>query len=247
MMRGVADWVLPPRCLCCGAMTCGAVGLCGPCFMKMRFLSEPFCCDRCGLPLPVVETVEIRRLCPSCAAHRPSYRRARSVLIYDEVSKPMILAFKHADRTDAAPPFARWLARVAAEHWPPESAERAQMIVPVPLHPQRLRSRRYNQAALLSGRLARAMGIAHRPLVLRRCRATDPQSSGQRRRDNVRGAFAVAQPVAGQRILLVDDVMTTGSTVSECSDVLLAAGAASVDVLTLARAMLAEDRQRAGL
>lgn len=146
----------------------------------------------------------------------------------------MVLKFKHGDRTGFAPAFAAWMARAGGE-----LLAGADLLVPVPLHWRRLFHRRYNQAALLANALARLSGVACRPDALKRVRNTVSQGSvsGLHRRTNVKGAFATRTPdwVAGRRILLVDDVLTTAATVDECARVLLGAGATAVDVLTLAR------------
>jgi ComF family protein len=155
---------------------------------------------------------------------------------YDEGARPLILRFKHADRTEAAPAFARWMARSGAA-----LLEDCDLIAPVPLHRWRLLRRRYNQAALLALELSR---LADRPAVpdlLERRRNTPSQGrmSRSQRALNVRGAFAVAprhrERVRGARVLLVDDVLTTGATLEACARALKRAGAARVEVLTLAR------------
>ena len=174
--------------------------------------------------------------CGACAARAPAFDRARAVFRYDAASRGLILRFKHGDRTGSAPHFARWLARAGAE-----LLEDADVLVPVPLHRWRLFARRYNQAALL----ARALGrLAHRPVLpdaLRRLRPTAPLGgkSAVERAAELAGAFAVrasrAGRIAGRRVLLIDDVLTSGATAHACADALLAAGASSVDVLAAAR------------
>jgi ComF family protein len=163
------------------------------------------------------------------------------VLIYDDVSRGLVLGFKHADRTHAAPAYARWMARAGAE-----LLTTADVIAPVPLHWSRLMARRYNQAALLGNALARLAGAPSVPDLLIRRRRTLSQGrlSRSERLRNVAGAFAVNRArlalVRGRRIVLVDDVLTTGATVSACAAVLRRAGAASVEVLALARVVRPE-------
>jgi ComF family protein len=165
-----------------------------------------------------------------------AFDAARAACLYDEVSRDPILKLKHADRTDLAPLFARWLSRAAAE-----LLEEAEAVAPVPLHPLRLLKRRYNQAAEVARPLARLAGLPYRPDVLVRRRATETQAgkSGSGRRRNVAGAFHVPQrrraQVEGRRILLVDDVLTTGATAEACARALKQAGAARVDLAVLAR------------
>lgn len=173
-------------------------------------------------------------ICARCLADPPRYRKARSVLRYDDASKGLILGFKHADRIGRTPTFVRWLARAGSD-----LLAEADLIVPVPLHRWRLFTRRYNQSALLANGLAKLMGIPCRPDALIRARHTPKQGSmGRRqRRANLHGAIDLGRRagVAGRQILLVDDVLTSGATVDECVRVLKMAGAAAVDVLTLAR------------
>jgi ComF family protein len=161
------------------------------------------------------------------------------VFRYDDASRSLILRYKHADQTASTPPFARWMARAGAE-----LLAEADLIVPVPLHRWRLFLRRYNQAALLANALAGLSGVHCRPDLLRRPWHTPSQGGlGRRqRRENVRGAFRLqrGEAVKGKRVLLIDDVLTTGATCEECARTVLAAGAEAVDVLTLARVVLAE-------
>lgn len=227
------DAVLPPRCLKCGAVVDRQGGICPDCWQGLRFLSAPACAC-CFLPFEFDQGPGA--LCAACVAAPPPFDRARAVLRYDEASRDLILAFKHADRTAAAPALAAWMARIGAE-----LLAEADVIVPVPLHWSRLFARRYNQAALLALALGRLSGRPTRPDLLVRRRATAKQGHLGRlaRQRNVAGAFALHPrregDVAGRRILLVDDVVTTGATISGCARVLRRAGAAGVDVLAVAR------------
>ncbi|MFO0998402.1 MAG: ComF family protein [Alphaproteobacteria bacterium] len=229
----VLDALLPPQCLSCRAEVREPGALCPACWSAVRFLGPPQCAV-CGVPfdLPSPDGA----LCGGCLAERPVYGAARAVFRYDDGSRGLILSFKHGDRTEAAPAFGRWLARAGDE-----LVARADLIVPVPLHWTRLFRRRYNQAALLAQSLAKVSDVPVALDLLRRRRATPSQGRMSRsgRRRNVQAAFAIGErrhgTLGGRRILLVDDVLTTGATVEACSAVLLRAGAASVDVLTLAR------------
>lgn len=225
------DALLPPRCLCCGAAVDRQGGLCPGCWTGLRFIAPPFCA-RCGLPFEY--EAQDGNVCGACLAEPPAFARARAVLVYDDGSRPLVLSFKHGDRIHAAGAYGGWLARAGKE-----LLADADLLAPVPLHRGRLFRRRYNQAALLAQSLSRHAGVPAIPDLLVRQRAT-PTQGGLNRKDrhaNVKGAFRLrAGPsVADKRVVVVDDVLTTGATLAECARVLIKAGAARVDVLTLAR------------
>jgi ComF family protein len=233
----VVDALLPPLCLGCHTIVDTPGTLCATCWAKIGWLAPPLCAC-CGLPFefdPGLGAPDALR-CAACLRDPPAFARARAVFRYDEASRNLILAFKHADRTHAAPAFGQWLARAGGEVLPS-----ADIVAPVPLHWLRLAWRRYNQAALIARTAAASAGRPCVPDLLVRRRRTPSQGELGRteRRRNVRRAFAIhprhAGLVRGARVLLVDDVFTTGATVEECARTLLAAGAAAVDVLTLAR------------
>lgn len=228
---GLLDLLLPPRCLGCGA-TIGRDGeLCPRCWGAIAFLGAPHCAC-CGLPFPYETDAGAR--CGACLAEPPAYSRARAVFRYDDASRGLVLAFKHGDKTHSAPAYGRWMSRAGAE-----LMEEADLLVPVPLHWTRLFARRYNQAALLAHAIRTAGGPPVAPDWLQRRRRTPSQGhrNAAGRADNVRGAFALrpGRSVVGRRLVLIDDVFTTGATVGECARILRRAGAAQVDVLTLAR------------
>ena len=234
----ILDMVLPPRCLACGGAVEANGNLCAQCWPRVNFLGPPWC-EACGFPFAF--DAGPGSLCAVCARDRPAYRHSRAVFRYDEGSRGMILGFKHGDRTDAAPAFTRWMARAGAA-----VLAEAEILVPVPLNRWRLLTRRYNQAALLAREMARLSGVVCVPDLLVRRRRT-PSQGGLGRAErvrNVRGAFAVRgrhrSLPADRRIVLVDDVLTTGATAEACTRVLLAAGAASVDILALARVVRPE-------
>lgn len=225
------DAVMPPQCLACGASVDRHGGLCATCFGKTLFVTRPMC-RICGLPVHSFSDDEVT--CGACLRDRPAFRQARAVLVYNDVGKALVLALKHADRTDLAVHLARWMLRDGAD-----IVNGCDVIVPVPMHRRRLWLRTYNQAALLARALARRSGKALMATNLIRARPTPSQGRLGRaaRRRNVAGAFKVVQPgaVRGKTILLVDDVLTTGATADSCARALLRSGAAAVDVLVLAR------------
>jgi ComF family protein len=208
--------------------------LCAECWRSLTFLGPPQC-RLCGYPLP--HALPAAPLCGECAREEPVYDRARAALRYDDGARRLILAFKHADRTDTAPAFGRWLARAGAE-----LLADADLVTPVPLHRWRLLKRGYNQAAILAQALARETGATLLPDLVQRVRATASQQGlgGRARIENITAGAFRAHPwhrrrIEGATVLLVDDVLTTGATVAACARVLRRAGAAQVDVLTLAR------------
>jgi ComF family protein len=233
--RTVLDLVLPPRCLACGAITGMPDGLCGRCWSAVAFFAPPWCAV-CGLPFP--HPLGDGAICAECARLRHSWDRARAVLRYDKHSRALVLALKHADATHLAGAFGRWMRRAGAE-----MLDEADLLVPVPLHWTRLFQRRYNQAALLARAIHAAGGPPMAPDWLLRRRRTPAQGhlGPLARARNVASAFAVrpGRSFAGRRVVIIDDVMTTGATVAECARVLRRAGAGFIGVLTLARALKA--------
>lgn len=232
--RGALDLLYPPLCIGCRTQVSEPGSLCASCWKDIDFLEGP-ACHCCGLPFDLDPGADT--LCAACLADPPSFDHARAVMRYDEKSRGPILAFKHGDRLDLVPGFARWLDRSGRA-----LLDNADLIVPVPLHSRRLWGRRYNQAAELARHLGRATGKSVEPMALRRVRATPSQGampSAKARRRNMRGAFQVSESyqteIRNRAILLVDDVLTTGATVDACARVLKRAGATKVHVLALAR------------
>lgn len=236
--RAVRDLVLPQTCARCGVLVGPDGGLCSDCWQALTFMSGRANCSRCAEPL------EDRYgphdgLCAHCRARPPRYDKARAALLYDDVARALILGLKHGDRLHTVPVLARLMRAAGAE-----VMDDADWLVPVPVHPARLRSRRFNQAAELARALAASSGMAC-VQALERTRPTPSQSGGRvRRARNVRDAFALAPGVGvtGRRIVLIDDVLTTGATVEACATALLEAGANRVSVLALARAQPPQDR-----
>ncbi|MSP01026.1 MAG: ComF family protein [Acetobacteraceae bacterium] len=235
LARAALDLLLPPACVTC-ATPVDAPGLqCGVCFGALSAIGAP-CCACCGAPFELAWHDSEGGLCHRCIDTPPPFHRARAALNYDKASRRLVLPFKHGDRTEYAAILARKMAQAGAV-----LLREADVLVPVPLHRRRLFSRRYNQAALLAQALGRMTGRAVLIDALIRSHATESlaRKSAAERRDEVAGAFSVrpgrATALAGRRILVIDDVMTSGATASACAETLLEVGAASVDVLVAVR------------
>lgn len=224
------DVLYPPLCAACGAEVEGEAALCPACYREAWFIAGP-ACARCGLPTAAA-------VCDGCRAEPPVWARGACAALYQGPVRKAVLALKHGDRLEVAQAAAVWMLRVGR----PLLAE-ADLVAPAPLHWTRLARRRFNQAGELARALTARAGQPGKAALdlLRRTRRTPSQDGRTRagRRANVAGAFAVSRRwrgrLAGRRVLLVDDVMTTGATLSACARTLYDAGAAQVDVLALAR------------
>jgi ComF family protein len=235
-LRVAADVALPQLCAACREPFDGP-GLCPACWGKLSFIAPPYC-ERLGIPFPFDGGPGL--LSMEAIADPPAYDRARAAVRYDDIAKKLVHSLKYGDRLDLAPMMGRWMATAGRN-----LVAEADAIVPVPLHWRRQWARRFNQSALLGEIIAKASG---RPVVygaLKRVKAT-PQQVGldkSGRAQNVQGAFRVPPggkaEVAGRRLVLVDDVLTSGATVDACARALLRGGAAAVDVLVFARVVAA--------
>jgi ComF family protein len=212
-----------------------AHGLCADCWPKIRFITEPLCAT-CGMPFEF--EASDGSVCAVCASSERPFGRARAAIAYDDGSRGFILAFKHGDRTDAARVFAPWMTQAGRD-----LLADVDLMVPVPLHWTRLFMRRYNQSALLAQAVSRLANVrVALDLLVRRKRTPSLAHAGAvERAKTVSGAFVVPprrrHDVEGRRILLIDDVFTTGATIGACARALARSGARSVDVLTLARVL----------
>ncbi|MET4102976.1 putative amidophosphoribosyltransferase [Roseovarius sp. MBR-78] len=228
--------VYPPRCTSCCVVVEDAFGLCGACWRETPFITG-LVCDLCGVPLPGEDTGQPVQ-CDDCLTLARPWSRGRAAMRYDGNGRKLALALKHGDRHDVAYPGGKWLARAAQPMLSP-----GMVISPVPLHWMRLWSRRFNQSALLSKALAGETGLPHVADLLLRHRRTQSLKGLDRaaRHATLDGAIRVNPRhlalIKGARVLLVDDVMTSGATFSAAAQACYAAGAEDVCILALARAV----------
>jgi len=226
--RHMLDFALPPRCPGCGTVVGQVHDFCLDCWASIDFLGSSGCAT-CGLPLEATDAGE----CAACLARPPRIARTRAAVAYDDIPKHVAIRLKYGRKVALARTMARFMAPLVAD----EGGDR--LFVPVPLHRWRLWNRGFNQSALVARELSRRLGIATDPGALVRWRTTPPlkgMSVSQRRRA-VSGAFKVARPatVAGKTVILVDDILTSGSTAEACARSLRRAGASRIELITWAR------------
>jgi ComF family protein len=226
------DVALPPLCPACRELV-GDNGLCAACWSKLSLIAPPYC-ERLGIPFAYDPGPGV--LSMQAIADPPAYTRARAAVRYDEIARTLVHSLKYGDRLDLAPTAGRWMARAGRE-----LLEDADALVPVPLHWRRLWARRFNQSALLAKTIAEIAGVPVAENALKRVKPTVQQVglTQKERAGNVQGAFRVPAEgkaaVKGRRLVLVDDVLTSGATADACARTLLRAGARNVDVVVFAR------------
>lgn len=233
-LQAALHLLYPPQCLLCDTLVTTDFGLCGPCWRDTPFIAG-LVCDLCGTPLPGDDPGHPVQ-CDDCLQLDRPWAHGRSAMLYRDNGRKLVLALKHGDRLDLAAPAAGWMLRAVRPILTP-----GMLVVPVPLHWTRLVQRRYNQSALLAVELAKRAGLDHCPDALIRGRNTHTQDGRTRegRFDNMTGAI---QPhpsrgarLRGRDVLVIDDVMTSGATLSEAALACLGAGASGVSVAVLAR------------
>jgi ComF family protein len=226
------DIALPTLCVACREPVVGD-GVCAACWSQLSFIAKP-CCPKLGIPFVYDPGPDM--LSMEAIANPPAYARARAAVRFDDVARKLVHGLKYQDRTDLAPTMGRWMARAGRE-----LLAGADAIIPVPLHWRRAWGRRYNQSGALAAVIAGASGVRLRPELLQRARATEQQVglSRAQRASNVQGAFRVPAErqgeLSGARVVLIDDVLTSGATLDACARALLRARAAQVDALVFAR------------
>jgi ComF family protein len=222
------DFALPPRCAGCGLIVDEVHSFCSDCWKQIEFLGSAGCVV-CGTPL---EATDAER-CASCLVKPPRIGRTRAAVVYNDLSRGLALRLKYGRKVAVAKTMARFMAPLVGEH--PDGA----LLIPVPLHRGRLWQRGFNQSAIIASELARRTGLDSNAIALRRVKRTPPLKgmSEQQRRRAVAGAFKVGDgaAVAGRTVVLVDDVLTTGSTANACARALRRAGAARVELISWAR------------
>ena len=224
------DFIYPPRCLTCTEPTEQGASLCADCWADTTFITGAVC-DVCGTPLPGEADGKI--ICDSCISCRPAWDGGRAAVVYSGGGRRAVLSLKHGDRLDMARPLAKWMARSGGD-----LLKNADVIAPVPLHWRRLLKRRFNQSAELAWQISSMSGTPCIPDLLVRDTFTPSQDglTREERHKNQQGVFSVhKRRQVPKNVLLIDDVMTTGATLSACAETLRAAGVERIDALVLAR------------
>lgn len=234
-MQSLIQVLYPPQCVMCDAKTETDFGLCGPCWAKTPFI-EGLCCDGCGAPLPGEEAPDAGVLCDDCMVIARPWSKGRAAMLYKDKTRRLVLSLKHGDRTDLVRAAGPWMLKAAKPLMTPET-----LVIPIPLHRFRLLRRKFNQAALLADCIAKLADVDCCVDGLARIKRTAPLEGHNRdqRFETLSGAIVASQKrvsqIKGRKILLVDDVMTSGATFAAATEACYAAGADDVCILALAR------------
>jgi ComF family protein len=235
VLNHLLDIIYPPRCISCGDNVHENGSICAKCWSDINFITNPQC-NICGFPFDF--EVSADALCSGCIKTKPSFSKARAVFIYDDASYNMIKSLKYHDKTENCAAYARWMSRVGSE-----MINDTDIIIPVPIHFSKLILRKYNQAALLAHGLAKTSNkkILSNAIIRKKNTKSQAEFSYKERFNNIKGAFKInseyLDALKNKNRLLIDDVITTGATVEECTKMLLRAKVAKVEVLTLAKTL----------
>ncbi len=237
ILSRLIDLILPPRCAVCGKVMNEDKGICDECISQIDFINHDIC-YRCGNPHGNIVDKKGHKLCPGCAGKRRGlFRLSRSAYSYDDFSKKLVLDLKFNDKTDLAPLLAKMMYVAGQDIF----AAGVDVIVPVPLHYTRFLKRKYNQSALLAKELSKLtkIPVSYNSLIKKRITKPQVECSGIERIKNLKNAFELtpSQKLSGKRVLLIDDVLTTGSTLAECGRTIKKSKPRSIDTLTIARAL----------
>ncbi len=237
-MKGI-NIILPPRCPISGEIVSHESMVSPRIWSKLDFISSPFC-HICGVPIDIfIDNKNNKNSCLSCLNNPPNFKSLRSIFIYNDTSRDLILGFKHGDKTHYISFITPLMYKIGID-----AIKNADYIIPVPLHKTRLIARRYNQSALMASALSKVSGVKFLPLALKRVKATPPQGglAPAERKKNVQKAFKVDNKynnlLKNKSVILIDDVYTTGATINECCKTLLKCGINEINVLTIARVTL---------
>lgn len=229
----ITNLIFPPRCLNCGEELYNKTGLCIKCFKKLNFITSPKC-DICGYPFEIDMSEDKNLICPNCLKKNFKFNKARSVFTYNDITKKLILAYKHSRHIELAPFFSKIMLQAGSE-----LLKETDLIIPVPISKLRLIKRGYNQSSLLAKHIGKhkKIKVSFNNLIRYKHTAYQGNMHIKQRRENVRNAFVIknANKIRNKNILLIDDVFTTGATINECIKTLKKAGANKVFALTIAR------------
>lgn len=228
--KNILNYIFPQSCILCFELIQSDQSLCANCWSKLNFVAKPYC-NSCGriLPIDIAENIN----CLSCIKKKPTFDKARSIFTYDDVSKRLIHHFKYYDRTILAKTFTNLICNRYQN-----IIDQADLIIPIPMHRIKRIFRLYNQAAILAKAIAThsKKPISYEVLVKTRWTKAQTSLTKKQRLTNLFGSFAIKNKseIKDKNIILIDDVMTTGSTVSLCASLLKKAGAKKVIVITVA-------------